>query len=312
MTHPYGTEMFGISVFLVLCNRVVAVLFALGMMAVEKEQMKNAAPMWKYCAISLANVGATWCQYEALKYVSFPMQMLGKSFKMVPVMIWAMIISQKRYDLNDWCIAACVSVGVTQFIMSGSIAAEQQSGNTSYGLMLLLMFLALDGFTSNFQEKLFKVHNTSKYNQIFYVNACSSLVALLSLIASHQFVAALSFTGRHVELAKDAFNLSLAAVAGQWFIYSEIKELGALVFAATMNLRQVVSILLSYAAFGHPLSSRQGLSLVVIFSALFYKTHVERIKAKEKEGKETALLVRKDRQPLGEGGVTANASPLGA
>ena len=35
----------------------------------------------------------------------------------------------------------------------------------------------------------------------------------------------------------------------RFFIYSQIKEFGALVFAATMNVRQVVSILVSYAAF---------------------------------------------------------------
>ena len=34
----------------------------------------------------------------------------------------------------------------------------------------------------------------------------------------------------------------------RFFIYSQIKEYGALVFAATMNVRQVVSILVSYAA----------------------------------------------------------------
>lgn len=33
----------------------------------------------------------------------------------------------------------------------------------------------------------------------------------------------------------------------RFFIYSQIKEFGALVFAATMNVRQVVSILVSYA-----------------------------------------------------------------
>jgi len=34
--------------------------------------------------------------------------------------------------------------------------------------------------------------------------------------------------------------LSGAAVASQWCIYSQIKEFGALVFAATMNVRQAL------------------------------------------------------------------------
>ena len=36
---------------------------------------------------------ATTCQYEALKYVSFPVQTLGKCAKMIPVMIWGYAIN---------------------------------------------------------------------------------------------------------------------------------------------------------------------------------------------------------------------------
>jgi adenosine 3'-phospho 5'-phosphosulfate transporter B2 len=53
--------------------------------------------VYSYAAISLSNVVATWCQYEALKYVSFPTQTLGKCGKMIPVMIMGAILSGKRY-----------------------------------------------------------------------------------------------------------------------------------------------------------------------------------------------------------------------
>ncbi len=32
------------------------------------------APPYNYAAVSVSNVVATFCQYEALKHVSFPMQ----------------------------------------------------------------------------------------------------------------------------------------------------------------------------------------------------------------------------------------------
>ena len=66
--------------------------------------------------VSLSNVIASTCQYEALKHVSFVVQlpggtgmarvyevlrapwlrMLGKSFKTIPVMIWEVVVSGKR------------------------------------------------------------------------------------------------------------------------------------------------------------------------------------------------------------------------
>jgi adenosine 3'-phospho 5'-phosphosulfate transporter B2 len=298
MSEPYGGpsgELFKVSVFLVLCNRIVAVSFATTMMFSKGEDKKNMAPLWKYLAISLSNVGATWCQYEALKYVAFPVQMLGKSFKMMPVMIWGIIISQKRYGFTDWAVAAAVTGGVTEFLMTGSIKAKHSSGTSAHGLILLLVFLVLDGFTSTFQEVLFKQHKTTKYNQMFYVNSFSAIVSFVTLLASQKAGEALGFCGRHPAILTDALTLSAAAVGGQWFIYSQVKEFGALVFAATMNLRQVVSILVSYATYHHTISELQILGLLMVFGGLFYKSYAGLVASPEKKEEKTPLLP--DEQP---------------
>eukprot|EP00927_Polykrikos_kofoidii_P014503 TRINITY_DN1636_c0_g1_i1.p1 TRINITY_DN1636_c0_g1~~TRINITY_DN1636_c0_g1_i1.p1 ORF type:complete len:136 (-),score=22.80 TRINITY_DN1636_c0_g1_i1:113-475(-) len=83
----------------------------------------------------------------------------------------------------------------------------------------------------------------------------------------------------------DAMSLSAAAVAGQWFIYSQVKEFGALVFAATMNVRQVVSILISYAKYGHSITSLQIIGLLLVFAALFYKSFAGLFSSNESEKK---------------------------
>jgi adenosine 3'-phospho 5'-phosphosulfate transporter B2 len=305
MSEPYGNEMFGFSMFLVFFNRIVAILFAVSMIFLNREKFSNAAPLWKYLVISLSNVGASYCQYEALKYVSFPVQMLGKSFKMMPVMVWGMIISQKRYSLEEWGVAACVTGGVTEFLCTGSISATHKHGNSFKGIILLLIFLLLDGFTSTFQEKLFKVHKTTKYNQMLYVNGFSGCVSIITLFACRKMIPAWAFVGRHPVLLGDATALSLAAVGGQWFIYSQVKEFGALVFAATMNVRQVVSILVSYATYHHPISGWQILGLILVFGALFFKSWTairteRKQKQLEQNPDEQAPLLPEDTKKLAE------------
>merc|ERR1719410_2351443 len=113
------------------------------MARIHGESLRNNAPLWKYAAISLSNVGASTCQYEALKYVSFAVQMLGKSFKMMPVMVWGMVINGKRYKLQDWLIATVVTGGVTLFLMTGPTASATSQGSTLIGLFLLAGFLFL-------------------------------------------------------------------------------------------------------------------------------------------------------------------------
>jgi len=274
MSEPYGSEFFTISVFLVLCNRIVAILYALGMIKCKGEEFANKAPLWKYLAISFSNVAATWCQYEALRYVSFPVQMLGKSFKMMPVMLWGIAISGKRYGVKDWSIALGVTWGVTQFLLSGEIKSKHAAAESSlYGLLLLLAFLVCDGFTSTFQEKLFREHKTSKHNQMLYVNSGSAVVSGGSLLLSGKTVQAIGFCFAHPDFVAHAGTLSACAVSGQFFIYSLVKEYGALTLAATMNLRQVLSILTSYMLYLHPITFLQSVGLVLVFCSLFYKTY---------------------------------------
>merc|ERR1719265_193787 len=114
----------------------------------NQESLVNKAALWKYVMISISNVYASACQYDALKYVSFPVQMLGKSFKMMPVMAWGVFVMQRRYLLSEWLVAACVTGGVSVFLSSGPIASSTEESFTAFGLALVAVFLTLDGFTA--------------------------------------------------------------------------------------------------------------------------------------------------------------------
>jgi adenosine 3'-phospho 5'-phosphosulfate transporter B2 len=294
MQHPFGGAMFTVSAFLVFCNRVVNSTFAVGMMTINGEQKSNTAPLWKYLVVSLSNVAASMCQYSALEYVSFPVQMLGKSFKMMPVMIWGILISGKKYSWQDWLVAAAVTGGVTEFLLTGPIASASKQGDSWYGLLLLVCFLACDGLTSTFQEKLFKEYKTTKYNQMFYVNMASTVVSVIIVSASGEWGYCFGFIGAHGYFFPQVMLLSGAAASSQWFIYTMIKDFGALVFAAAMNVRQVVSIILSYIRYNHSITVWQVFGLGTVFAALFYKSYAG-MKAKSTAKPDEKTPIKGDR-----------------
>ena len=123
MSQPYSDagkdEFFSYSVFLVLSNRVLGCLMAAVILAITKGNVTPVAGIHRYAVVSLSNVVATTCQYEALKYLSFPVQTLGKCAKMIPVMIWGFLINQKRYGMSDVGIAIAVTAGCTIFGLYG-------------------------------------------------------------------------------------------------------------------------------------------------------------------------------------------------
>jgi adenosine 3'-phospho 5'-phosphosulfate transporter B2 len=274
MTQPYGVEgeRFQYSVFLVLNNRTISTLVAFVVLRLKGLATAPVAKIHEYCLVSLSNVVATTCQYEALKYVSFPVQTLGKCAKMIPVMIWGSIIMRRSYTAQKYLIAALVTGGCTAFLLGGEVIskhAKKSTDTSMYGVLLMLGYLGFDGFTSTFQDKLFKGYKMETYNQMLYVNLTSATVSLFGLVTSGALFPAISFVTRHPTSFMDMSLLSIAATTGQLIILYTIKEFGALLFATIMTTRQFLSILLSCVIFVHPLSLTQWAATCVIFGALY-------------------------------------------
>jgi len=272
MALPYGEEFFACTLFLVFLNRVGAVLLAAACALYNGELLQPAAPLWKYALTSVSNVCATTCQYESLKFVAFPVQMLGKSSKMLPVMAWGICLGKKTYVLADWMVAVAVTGGCSMFLATGDIGSLRHPSAAYFGLFLMVGFLACDGFTSTFQESIFRKHHCSVYNQMLFANLFSAGLAAGVLYASGGFRESIAFAAKHPEFVQDAALLTLSGAVGQWFIYDVIHEFDALTLAATMNARQLISILVSIKFYGHAVSVLQAAGMTIAFAGLFYKS----------------------------------------
>jgi len=132
-------------------------------------------------------------------------------------------------------------------------------------------YLFIDGFTSVFQEKMFKGYKMSTYNQMLYVNLCSGLITFFALISTDELASSINFGLKYPELFQQAFLLSLCAMMGQVTIYYSIKNYGALFFSTVMTTRQVFSILLSCLIYLHPLSALQWVGTGIVFGTLYYE-----------------------------------------
>jgi len=176
----------------VLNNRCVSMAIAIVVLLVKQAPVKPAAPLLAYAAVSVSNVIATTCQYEALRYVSFPVQTLGKCAKMIPVMIWGRLMIGRRYGLGDYLVAAAVTSGATVFMLGGDVSSSaskhhKAGASTSiYGCLLMVGYLGCDGFTSTLQDKLFKGYSMETFNQMLWVTGCSAAISVVWLLGGAQ------------------------------------------------------------------------------------------------------------------------------
>ena len=143
----------------------MASLFSAGLMHYFKIDMIKS-PLWEFSFPSVANMLSSWCQYEALKYVSFPTAMLGKAFKSVPIMLMGKLMHDKTYESYEYGTAVVVGFGLYLFLDSSekidfteNVIGEPESIKGAWcGVVLLLLFLAFDSFTGQWQARMFNIH----------------------------------------------------------------------------------------------------------------------------------------------------------
>jgi hypothetical protein len=94
-------------------------------------------------------------------------------------------------------------------VIPGVVPYHNIVQSTTWGVVLMIGYLGFDGFTSTFQDKLFKGYNMDIYNQILYVTLCSCGLSLMGLLIQGQGMLALYFVLRHPDCLFDIMLLSL-------------------------------------------------------------------------------------------------------
>lgn len=88
-------DYFTYSYALVFTNRFWTLIMSGCMWLYLKPRRSKSTVLYEYSFPAISNMLSSWCQYEALRYVSFPATTLFKSFKLAPVMLMGKILGNK-------------------------------------------------------------------------------------------------------------------------------------------------------------------------------------------------------------------------
>mmetsp|Transcript_286 Transcript_286/g.467 ORF Transcript_286/g.467 Transcript_286/m.467 type:complete len:533 (+) Transcript_286:139-1737(+) len=271
-------EKFEYTYALVFTNRLWTVIFSGLLLLYLKPKISRTTIIYEYSFPAISNMLSSWCQYEALKYVSFPSATLFKSFKLAPVMAMGKILGNKTYPQYDYVVALVIGVGITMFMTTtddislGYDIYGEQVNEAWTGIMLLFFFLFFDSFTSQWQSRMFQRHrDMSLIELMFATSAFSSVLSFITLVHSKELYPAISFVVNHSEIHLHFFMFSICSTIGQLVIYYTIKNFGAVVFTLIMTFRILLSIAISCFLYEHTVTGMGFIGLMLVLAAVFYR-----------------------------------------
>jgi adenosine 3'-phospho 5'-phosphosulfate transporter B2 len=246
----------------------------------------GGAPLYSFSAFGFTNEASTWAGYEMLKYVSFPVQVMAKSCKLLPNMIMGKILNGTQYQWSQYAQAIGAMVCVTVMHLTdekehkkgggkGAVEDDEMSDmmKSLIGVSLLIMFFACDSFTSQWQTALYKKHaNITQTQMMLAGNLVGVMITMCSIVTRWTAVSkSLAYAMANPEVMGRILLLGLSGAMGQFCIYTAIKVLGPLAFTWIMTSRQLFSVLISLVMFGHGVSPVKLMCILTVFAIMSSK-----------------------------------------
>jgi len=249
-----------------ISNAVVAALC----LAWQRRSLTGGVPIREISVVSLGAYGANTFGLMSLRHIPFPLQVVCKSCKTIPVMIGETLFAGKTHSLEKKIQVVIMTAGVVTFTLCGkkSKGDSKLSEEVIMGIGFVILALICDGIYGPYQNKLSKQYAPSSFNLMFNLNAGETLIAIAISVLDGSLFHAIPFILRHfATMGPLLFQFSLCVCIGNIFLFQLQSDFGALSVTITTTVRKMVSVIVSVFLFGHHLMLWQWLAAALVFTS---------------------------------------------
>ncbi|WWC67105.1 uncharacterized protein I206_101012 [Kwoniella pini CBS 10737] len=274
---------------------------------------KSVAKPWKkslpalLLQVSLFQGLAGPIGFLALRHISYPTMVLGKSCKLIPVLLLNVLLYRRKFSPHKYLVVILVTIGISLFMLLAESGKKKKAGNDSaWGLWLLGINLFIDGLTNSTQDQIFSTcRSFSGQQMMFFMSFFTQLLLLPALIlpipsnplsfishlpspisstisstpiifAKPEILNSISFIITHPDCLLPILAYALLGGLGQLFIFETIQHFGSLTLVMVTVTRKLFTMLLSVVVFEHTLTKGQWIGVGVVFGGIGVEAAMKR------------------------------------
>ena len=216
------------------------------------------ALLLRYFQCSVLITSAAPFGFAALSYITYPAMVLGKSCKLVPVMIMNVLLYRRKFAPHKYLVVGMVTLGITLFFGFGKEKPSKPKSNgdseagmwsQALGVLLLVINLAIDGATNSTQDEIFARFKVTGQQMMFWINIFNTLLAatisvlplpyIPILHPSHhrtEIEGVLEFVRTHPSVIGPILQFSFTGALGQLFIFETLQHFGSLTLVYVLHV----------------------------------------------------------------------------
>ncbi|KAH8306506.1 hypothetical protein KR018_003119, partial [Drosophila ironensis] len=236
----------------------------------------NVRPQWRdktstrsYVVCSISYLSAMVLSCISMRWIYYPIAIVGKSAKPMAVMILGAMIGRKSYSITRYACVGFIILGVFLFV-HGEENEEMEPGKHAFmGQLCLVLSLLLDGFTGVMQEHIRVVSGPTGVQMMKSINYWSTVILGVLIILTGEAKALVYFFIQHPQVRIHLLLFAVSGVLGQFFVFLMVANFGSLACAIVTTTRKFITVVYSVIFLGNVLGFNQWLGAIVVFAALF-------------------------------------------
>uniref|UniRef100_A0A8D8T2F1 Solute carrier family 35 member B1 homolog n=1 Tax=Cacopsylla melanoneura TaxID=428564 RepID=A0A8D8T2F1_9HEMI len=253
---------------------------------------EDTTPSKYYALAAFTNFLSMFLSNKSLHWISYPTQVLAKSMRPIPVMIFNVLFGKQRYSFKKYCFVVFVVMGVSLFMIKRADGSKLAAThfNFGWGELCVSISLILDGITGAVQERMKQEYETKSGYFMANINKWSSLYLGLAMLGFQEFLNFIRFLQAHPITLSFLGVVTVCSALGQMFIYLMISQFGTLSCSLVTTTRKFFTILGSIIIFRHTMSHWQWFSTGMVFLGLTLDTYFSHKEEREEERKRNLNL----------------------
>jgi UDP-galactose transporter B1 len=235
----------------------------------------DQVPKSQYLLIAASYSLAMLSSTSALSYLSYLIQALAKSSKLIPVMI-GKILRGHRYSLREYFHVLLITGGIVLFIVDPSKSSKSSASDTSLiGVLLIIFSLAMDAITGPTQDAVNEQYKPTLSAMTFWINILPAIAFTGASVLYGEWSEAVAFVTRHPEIQFEIAIYCFLAAIGQSVILLALFKFNSMTLTIITTTRKFFSILASVFWFGHTLQLTQWLGVLLVFGGIGADSHLK-------------------------------------
>lgn len=237
---------------------------------------RRQTPFSYYAILGLLQVATMGLSNLSVQFLNYPTQIIFKSAKPVPSLMFNALYHKKTYSPSDWIAAGLMAFGMLAFCAAD---ASEYDNFSPYGVVLVICAILADATSGAVQDRVLAQYKAPQDEVILYTHLTGIVYLTMFCLFGRELGEGVTLTLGHPRIVAKILAFSLTGYMGASCLKALRKACGAFLALLTSTTRKAAALGLSVLFFPKAFGLKYAIGAVAFFVGTLLNSPAMKVRA---------------------------------